>query len=232
MTLREEVFKNNLGKIIRSYCPNEACLDIISSHLYRLALEALGDVNIGEEKADLGDWSPMTQAAMEMSFKKALKDVVLFSSQDILQGVIKESFLSVRNLIPLANRDSAPSKVRSKESTVYSSNEASFDMMDLDEIPKVDPSIIAKAVQTQVSMEGKKRRVPRNDSNEFEGDFEMDYEDINKKSSPNVKKDVGSNTSNNEEDKVEIIQDFATDASAFTSEVLEDEPKFVFDMDY
>lgn len=233
-----EGFKKELENVVGEYFPSDKCLDLISSYIYAIVLNQLhkefpDNMDILKEVESSIDVSPM----MDMSFKKALKDVILFTSQNLLVETLRETFSSIRNVVPMNKNIEEPNYTKNpipRRRPDYSPNAADFDMIDLDSIPRVDISALGiKVPDTSESVHGGK--VAQTDSNEFEGDFEMDFDKINRESSFSSKgKSRGSEKSDKASDEgPDDLGQFTTDGSAFTGETYKAAPKIsTDDLDY
>ena len=217
MTEREKRFEEKLKDVIGEYCPNDTCLSIFSSYVYRLALSVLSDCDsILEESEEHSNITGVDTAA----FLKSLKDISMFVSQDAITEAFKETYLKVKNTVPMTKRDTSVAVgsgifKSGKKSIVYEQNSASFDVIDLDSIPKAQ-SILKDSPVSTVNK-------TNNSSNEFEGDFDMDFESINS-SKPK--------TSSKKEESDSDDEEFSTDASIFTSGEYSSVPKISVDLDY
>lgn len=220
MNTEEKLFRDRLEKSLGKYCPNITALNQISTYLFREVVDVIrqsGNVN------EILQSTEINSDMENLSFIRAIKDLSTFSSQVIINEAFKKAFQDVRNTIPLTERSEVieKSKVIEKSRRVstpvtqstLSRNEAEFDI-DISSIPKVNPQLIQQVVKTQVQKDA---------SNVFEGDFEIDLDDVNQR----TVKSVVSNKGEESEDK-----DFTTDGSTFSEEVYSDSFTVDMSLDY
>lgn len=223
-----EEYKNRFKKAIDPMCPSEKTSELIMSYLYSMVVTSLARANpddevLQEERASCMELSPM----MDMSFEKAVRDMLVFSSHNILMDSIDSAFKAVKNIAEINYRKpgmeaiSVSSKSSGPQMFSADDNVAEFDIMDLDSIPKVDPSILRQAVQTAQAQRIAKQPLQL-ESNEFEGDFDMDFDRINS--------EVPIITQGRKESDEETPDQL--DAGAFTSEVYKGVPKVSISTDY
>lgn len=221
-----EEYKNRFKKAIDPMCPSEKTSELIMSYLYSMVVTSLARANpddkvLQDERASCMELSPM----MDMSFEKAFRDMLVFSSHNILMDSINSAFKAVKNIAEINYRKPGMDVVsvgKSSSPQVFSTddNVAEFDIIDLDSIPKVDPLILKQAVQ--VAQAQKITKPPQLESNEFEGDFDMDFDRINS--------EVPIITQGRKESDEETPDQL--DAGAFTSEVYKGVPKVSISTDY
>ena len=221
-----EEYKNRFKKAIDPMCPSEKTSELIMSYLYSMVVTSLARANpddkvLQDERASCMELSPM----MDMSFEKAFRDMLVFSSHNILMDSINSAFKAVKNVAEINYRKPGMDVVsvgKSSSPQVFSTddNVAEFDIIDLDSIPKVDPLILKQAVQ--VAQAQKITKPPQLESNEFEGDFDMDFDRINS--------EVPIITQGRKESDEETPDQL--DAGAFTSEVYKGVPKVSISTDY
>jgi hypothetical protein len=198
-----------------------------------MAVTALARANpddkvLQDERASCMTISPM----MDMSLEKAIRDMLVFSSHNILIDTMEETFKSIKNIAEINYRKPGQEAVQGSSTStsplVFMSDEnsADFDEIDLDSIPKVDTSLLRKAVQeaveaASVSTPSKKEK---RESNEFIGDFDMDFEGINSQVPILTQKQSETEEEDNSPDRL--------DASKFTSVSYDKVPQIDTDLDY
>lgn len=178
-----EEYRNRFKKVIDPLCPSEKTSEMLMSYMYSMVVTSLARVypdnaQLQEERASCMELSPM----MGMSFEKAFREMLVFSSHNILMESIEAAFNSVKGLAEVNYRKPGmevvpkASGVGTPTPQVFSTddNVAEFDF-DFESIPKVDPSILKRAIQTAKAGSP----VQRMESNEYEPDFEMDIDAIN-----------------------------------------------------
>lgn len=226
-------YRNRFKKVFDPLCPSEKTSELIMSYMYSMAVTALARANpddkvLQDERASCMTISPM----MDMSLEKAIRDMLVFSSHNILIDTMEETFKSIKNIAEINYRKPGQEAVQGSSTStsplVFMSDEnsADFDEIDLDSIPKVDTSLLRKAVQeaveaASVSTPSKKEK---RESNEFIGDFDMDFEGINSQVPILTQKQSETEEEDNSPDRL--------DASKFTSVSYDKVPQIDTDLDY
>lgn len=211
-----DIFTNGVKALLNKHYPSDACVEEISSFLYRYVLDILR--KSGDIEDEIKNNSPVCQMEA-LTFQKNVKDILLFSSQNIIVDAMSEAFNKVRYTAPLVKAgDSVPNSISFGtrapvyKKVLYDPPAADFDMIEIDSIPKVKTSSIS--VNTSIA--------GGVGSGSFRGNFrEADIGD------PQLELDVvGSNDSWKDKE-----ESFVTDASMFSGSY-DNVPTMSVDLDY
>lgn len=250
-------FRDRVDKSLGKYSPNKTSLNQISLYLLKEACKAVyeqnKDIDGGVESfvkslAELG--SPEMEI---MSFQHAIKDLAVFSAQNIMMASLKKATEDVRNIIPLVERNEAVknsnfksqynvNQKRYKDSSSSILNQEELDVeIDTSEIPKTSEilgdvkgllkrnEMLSKSQEydrSDVSYKKDKHFEESHESNVFDGDIEIDMDDVNQTT-------IRHNVSNKDYQTGQLgKEEMSTDGSAFTEEAYKSVPSVGFDLDY
>ena len=165
----KEELRKELDRLLGNYVPNKADMDNLSSYLYKLVVSVFKDADMKKEYKSI---KGITQLD-EDGFKKAVRDISLFTSQKVMVGTLNKTYRDLKNIIPMTTitDDIAQKDIAKKSIPVNNSNsvaEAGFSI-DLKKVPKIK--------------QPKKPKVEKKEevlSSEFESNVELDLDEINK----------------------------------------------------
>lgn len=215
MSDRREVMRECLSRILGQYIQNPVDLDNLTTYLYKMSVIIFKDTDMKEEIKNINGMS----AIDEEGFKRALRNISVFTSNKIMLEVLSQTFTQIKNTIPMTTVQEVQNlsaQVRRAPQS-RASSEAEFDI-DIASIPKVDT---APLFEQQRQMASQQRRVqqPQSISSEFEiGDLDLDA--INK----TIPGGQGS--------PIDVPMGFVTDASSMTDSSYSEVPNVKISLDY
>lgn len=213
MSDRRDVMKECLNRLLGQYIQNPVDLENITNYLYKMSVIIFKDTDMKEEVKNINSMTAMD----EEGFKRALRNISVFTSNKIMLEVLSQTFMQVKNTIPMTTVQEVQSVSNHRRATTQSaSSEVEFDI-DISSIPKVDTAPLFEQQRQNASQ----RRVqsPRI-SSEFEiGDIDLDA--INK-SIPGGQNVV----------PIDVPMGFVTDASSMTDSSYSDVPDVKISLDY
>lgn len=168
MSAHEEALKKVLTKLLGNYVPNQADMDNLSSYLYKVVVSVFKDADMKKEYKSI---KGITQLD-EDGFKKAIKDISLFTSQRVLIETLNKSYRDLKNIVPTVTVEDAASNPQMlkpvKVPTNNSVAEAEF-KIDIKSVPKVPKQKKSETVVQEKKM-----------ASEFEPDVKINLDEVNK----------------------------------------------------
>jgi hypothetical protein len=132
----KDELKKELERLFGSYVPNKVDMDNLTSYLYKMFVSIFKDADMKKEYKGI---KGITQLD-EDGFKKAIKDIALFTSQKVLVETMNRSYRELKNVVPLVDVSSVKTSNNKKSIISAQKNnfvaEAEFDI-DIKNIPKV-----------------------------------------------------------------------------------------------
>ena len=166
MSQYEEAFRKVLEKLLGNYVPNKADMDNLSSYLYKVFVSVFKDADMKKEYKSI---KSITQLD-EDGFKKAVRDISLFTSQRVMIEALNLSYKQLKNIVPAVTvNDTVPNVISNPSKKVNVNNtvaEAEFSI-DVKSVPKVKAQEKVKSTEKKVA-------------SEFDPNLEMNLEEINK----------------------------------------------------
>ena len=235
-----ETFKESIRNVVGDYITNEVDLNNLVNYLYKVSIIAFKDCNMQEEYQNLSGINSMDVEG----FKKSLHTISVNASRDLMFSVMKSSFLSLKNQIPLSKvpsvNVSAVGNVNTgtytMENAIVSNSECEFDI-DLNTANNGKPTmdVIAKAAiedlgggtMIQQMFGGRSTRSKSETPDTIDFGFSPEsLNSINKGIPKNIK--VSTTKSTNKEDEF----DYTGDSSIYTDDSYDSEPSVDTSLDY
>lgn len=210
---REE-FRKEVEKVLGGYVPNKVDMDNLVNFMYKIFVSVFKDADMKKEYKNI---KGITQLDVD-GFKKAVRDISLFTSQMVMIETLNKSYKELKNIVPSVSVDMIAQNmsgvpIQQKRSSQEGNSvvaEAEFDI-DIKSIPKVNIS------KNTTQREKKEDIIP----SEFEYGISMDSLDKINKDTQKI------NVSNNT-----ISGDDFTLGAGFLAEGYNSVPNISIDLDY
>ena len=214
LEMYREEFRKEVEKVLGGYVPNKVDMDNLVNFMYKIFVSVFKDADMKKEYKNI---KGITQLDVD-GFKKAVRDISLFTSQMVMIETLNKSYKELKNIVPSVSVDMIAQNmsgvpVQQKKPSQEGNSvvaEAEFDI-DIKSIPKVNIS------KSTIQREKKEDIIP----SEFEYGISMDSLDKINKDTQKI------NVSNNT-----ISGDDFTLGAGFLAEGYNSVPNISIDLDY
>lgn len=170
----EEKLGKALNKILGDYVPNKVDMDNLTNYLYKLIVFLSKDVDMSEEYKNIKSFNQLD----EDGFKKAIKDIALFTSQRVMLETLNKTYKEMRNTVPVVKIDRSKGfleygETPNKKETIKSSMVAEPEF-------QIDLSAVPKVKKIEKTKEEVQVRVIKTVAPEFDSSGLIDLDKVNK----------------------------------------------------